>query len=342
MDLKNKIKKEITSDKNNQYSIIFSANTSLSIEAIKMNSIFSNAFSNNFEIGKIQENKYFNQFETINEIFIELSERIKSNNITLKENDNNVIVSIELPSTKFKEAIFQLNEQKKTEKETINDLINLVKGQNEEIISLKKEVNDLKDKLNILWKEREEKEKERENEKKYIANLESKIIDNNKEYNTNLKKWINANKNIRAELLYRMSDNGDEFSKFHKLCDNKGPTLSLFHVKDGNKVGIFTPLSWDIKSGWKNDMETFIFNLNKNIKCKKLKNEYSIYCDNYCGPYTIGFGYNRTNSMKSIKVWYTDINAYYENSSGILPNNESTQKYEYEILETEIFKIIIE
>ena len=100
-----------------------------------MNGIFNKTFSNNFEIGKIQENKYFNQFETINEIFIELSEKINNNKITLKENDNNVIISIELPSTKFKEVIFQLNEQKKTEKETINDLINIVREQNEEIIS---------------------------------------------------------------------------------------------------------------------------------------------------------------------------------------------------------------
>ena len=69
---------------------------------------------------------------------MKLSERIKNNKTTLKENDNNVIISLELPSTKFKEAIFQLNEQKKKKKETINDLINLVKEQNEEIISLKK------------------------------------------------------------------------------------------------------------------------------------------------------------------------------------------------------------
>ena len=129
-----------------------------------MNGLFKNTFSNNFDIRKIQENRYFNQFESINEIFIELSERINTNKITLKENDNNVIICIELPSTKFREVIFQLNEIKKTEKEKINDLINLVKEQNEEIISLKNDVNDLKDKLNILWKEREEREKEKEKE----------------------------------------------------------------------------------------------------------------------------------------------------------------------------------
>ena len=138
-----------------------------------------------------------------------------------------------------------------------------------------------------------------------------------------------------------MSDNGDQISKFHELCDNKGPTLSLFHVKDGNKVGIFTPLSWDKNSGWKNDMEIFIFNLNKKTKYKKLNEGFSIYCANNFGPYTVFFGYHSTYSMKSIKVWCNDINRFYENSSGILPNNGENIK-EYEILETEVFKIIIE
>ena len=92
--------------------------------------------------------------------------------------------------------------------------MNLVKEQNKEIVNLKKEVNDLKDKQNILWKEREEREREKET---YIANLESKIIGNNLEYYKNLKKLINPDKKIRARLLYRISDNGDQFSKFHEL-----------------------------------------------------------------------------------------------------------------------------
>ena len=89
-------------------------------------------------------------------------------------------------------------------------------------------------------------------------------------YNLSLKNWINPSKKIKAELLYRLSDNADNSSTFHELCDNKGPTLTLFHVNDGNIVGIYTPLSWDSSSEWKKDMETFIFNLNKNQKYKKI------------------------------------------------------------------------
>ena len=111
-----------------------------------------------------------------------------------------------------------------------------------------------------------------------INNLDSKIINGNENYIKCLKLWINSSKKIKTELLYRLSENGDKYSTFHLLYDNKGPTLTLFHVKDGNIVGIYTPLSWYSSSGWNSDMETFIFNLNKNKKYKKLSKYYFIFC----------------------------------------------------------------
>ena len=52
--------------------------------------------------------------------------------------------------------------------------------------------------------------------------------------------------------------------------------MTLFHVNDGNKVGIYTPLSWDSNSEWKFDMDTFVFNLNTNKQYKKIKSDLSI------------------------------------------------------------------
>ena len=43
------------------------------------------------------------------------------------------------------------------------------------------------------------------------------------------------NKNLKTALLYRLSVNGEEISKFHELCDNQGPTLTLFQTEDNNK-----------------------------------------------------------------------------------------------------------
>ena len=174
--------------------------------------------------------------------------------------------------------------------------------------------------------------------KKIITNLNSKIINGNKIYNKRLKNWIRSSRKIKAELLYRLSKNGNSISKFHELCDDKGRTLTLFHVIDGNIVGIYTPSSWDSVSSWKNDKNTFIFNLTKNQKCKKVNISRSIFCGFLCGPLAVGFGSDK--SMKTIIHYGDDINEYFDNGSEILPSNN--QKKEYDLIETEVYKIIIE
>ena len=205
--------------------------------------------------------------------------------------------------------------------------INQLRNENAQ---LKKELNELKEKLNKLWKER--------NENKLIFNSASKIINGKDKYSDCLKYWINPLKKIKAELLYRLSENGDNKSTFHKLCDNKGPTLTLFHVNDGNIVGIYTPLSWDSTTGWKKDMDTSIFNLNKKQKHKKLKENDSIYCNSFVGPWTSDFGCE--NSMKSLlhDAYYS--NKFYDKGTEILPSNNEIKVYK--LIETEVYKIIIE
>jgi len=167
-------------------------------------------------------------------------------------------------------------------------------------------------------------------------NIISKIIDK-EEYFKSLKNWIEPNKELKFELLYRLSEHGEKFSKFHELCDNKGSILALYHVKDGNKIGIYTPLILDNKSKWKNDMNTFIFNLNKNQKFKKLTNDYSLYCYNNYGMFTADFGNHSSGSMKKIKHFGNYINDYYENGRDILPSGNEEKIYDLE--EVEVFKI---
>ena len=114
----------------------------------------------------------------------------------------------------------------------------------------------------------------------------------------------------------------------------------MFHDNDGNIVGIYTPLSWESPTSIKekNDMDTFIFNLNKYQKYKKIKSDESIWCDSSFGPDTARLGCEK--SMKSITHWADEINEYYDKGSEILPSNKKEK--EYNLIETEIFKIIIE
>ena len=87
-------------------------------------------------------------------------------------------------------------------------------------------------------------------------------------------------------------------------------------------------------------MDTFIFNLNKNQKYKKLKADFSILCDSSNGPWTVGFGCSSMNLMKSISHYADDINKYFENGSEVLPSNNQTK--EYDLIETEVYKVTFE
>jgi hypothetical protein len=171
----------------------------------------------------------------------------------------------------------------------------------------------------------------------FNINTVSKIVDK-EEYCKSLKNWIEPNKDLKFELLYRLSEHGEKYSKFHELCDNKGSTLTLFKVNYENKVGIYTPLILDSKSGWKNDMNTFIFNLNKNKKYQKISNDCSLYCNSSFGVYTVYFGNCSSNgTMKKIKHYGKDLNSYYENGRDILPSGSETKTYDLE--EMEVYKI---
>ena len=268
----------------------------------------------------------------------ELKSNIKNNNgnyneiidliIELKSEINNLKnenIQIKTEIANLKNTDYELK------KENIQLKNNEVRILNENT-QLKNEVTELKEKLDILWREN----------KIIINNFDSKIINGNESYIKTLKKWINPSRKMKAELLYRLSENGDKYSTFHELCDNKGPTLTLFHIKDGDIVGIYTPLSWDSSffGYWKNDLDTFIFNLNKNQKYKKLNDTESVYCDSSYGPWTANFGCHSTISMKSIRHSADIIDNHYDKGSEILPSNK--QRKVYDLIETEIYKIIFD
>jgi hypothetical protein len=75
--------------------------------------------------------------------------------------------------------------------------------------------------------------------------------------------FINTNIESVVTRLYKASDPGVGFSaaKFHSLCDNKGPTLTLIQTTAGHIFGGFTNLSWDSSGSYKNETDSFIFSV---------------------------------------------------------------------------------
>ena len=315
---------------------------------------------NNLEI----ENKEFKKdnsklTEKINNLEKEFNSKLneKINNLEkefnskLNEKINNLeskINNLEKENKENKNQNSRLNEKinnlEKENKEFKKDNSKL----NEKINNLEKEFNSkLNEKINNLEKENEilkqylpylEQYKKKQDEIKIkIKNLDSLIIENNIKYNKTLKNWIDPNIKIKSELLYRMSRDGIECSKFHNLCDNKGATITLIKLEDGNILGNYTPLSWDSTSNWKNDLKMFVFNLTENIKCiKNNQDSDGIYCDSNYGPYTDVIWFYYGNKMNNPYIYpnrteYNECNKIYSKSKGY-----------YKSVEVEVFKIILD
>ena len=133
-----------------------------------------------------------------------------------------------------------------------------------------------------------------------------------------------------------MSKNRIEFNTFHNLCDNKGPTIILTKLKDGNILGTYTPLDWDSKSEWKSDLNMFVFSLTQNLKCmKNNQNNDGIYCHGGYGPSSIflQFGYGGMN-----KPYIVPSNGGFNDCQKLYPGKSSGY---YDAEEVEIYKIII-
>ncbi|RGB29255.1 BTB/POZ domain-containing protein [Rhizophagus diaphanus] len=110
---------------------------------------------------------------------------------------------------------------------------------------------------------------------------------------------IRITKRQRREIIYNFTllvrGSRDGFSKkiFHEYCDDKGPTITIVHVKNSNEIlGGFNPFNWE---SWKSNKgfietkESFIFSLDRNdlensIFSKVVDNKNAIYYSPNYGP----------------------------------------------------------
>ena len=138
-----------------------------------------------------------------------------------------------------------------------------------------------------------QKEKEKFNGVEF--KLDSNII--NKDEFKKINEWINSNKNINLELLYRLTKDGKFPKDFHNKCDNQSPTLVIIKNVDGSKIGGYTTSTWNGKIK-KYDNDTFLFSLTEGKKYLKIENNQSIIARENWGPAfgggaDLGVGCNR-------------------------------------------------
>jgi hypothetical protein len=365
IELKETLKSEktykIVSDKNNSFSIIFkNLDSCIEIYAYYQDEILKHFYNNKFTLDSLKKNnRYFSLFESIDEVYNDLIILLDKNQTKILEDKNFISISIPMESLKIKELLFVINKLEKNDNEKMQEIFSLIlemkteikklnenknlkeeiknlkednKNLKEEIKNLKEENKNLKKRLDVYIPYLEEYKKKSDNKKQNkIINLDSKIINENEKYNITLKNWINPNLKIKAQLLYRLSRDGEEYSTFHQLCDDKGPTIVLAKLTDGNILGLYTPLDWETRTNnWKSDPNIFVFSL---TEMKKQTGNYGIYCHKDYGPHSYFLEFCSGHKMKEPYL-YMDDKEY----QILAPGKQSNY---YKADEVEVFKIII-
>jgi len=296
-------------------------------------------YESKFDISYIKKVKLFILYDTINECLEEINSGINTGKSYLVEEKNYINIFIPLNNIKFNEINFKVDLKENinivNDKE-INELKNVIKEQNNDIINLKNKVNQLEILVNdlLIFK--------KDIVGKITFKINSKIVDSY--FNIILiKNWINninneSSKIIKAKILYKLSKDGDSIDTFHQKCDNNSPTLLLVETTNGRKFGGYTTCVWSVNKGGKKDGKTFLFSLDEKKLYKKKKeheNERDIYCRKDAGP---TFGGNDLYFYQTLKKGYSASPYYFLDKNDLAKNI----KDDFDIKEIEIFKICFE
>ena len=296
-------------------------------------------YESKFDISYIKKVKLFILYDTINECLEEINLGINTGKSYLVEEKNYINIFIPLNNIKFNEINFKVDLKENiniVNNKEINELKNVIKEQNNEIINLKNKVNQLEILVNDLLICK------RDILGKITFKINSKIVDSY--FNIILiKNWINninneSSKIIKAKILYKLSKDGDSIDTFHQKCDNNSPTLLLVETTNGRKFGGYTTCVWSINKGGKKDGKTFLFSLDEKKLYKKKKefeNERDIYCRKDAGP---TFGGNDLYFYQTLKKGYSASPYYFLDKNDLAKNI----KDDFDIKEIEIFKICFE
>ena len=296
-------------------------------------------YESKFDISYIKKVKLFILYDTINECLEEINLGINTGKSYLVEEKNYINIFIPLNNIKFNEINFKVDLKENiniVNNKEINELKNVIKEQNNEIINLKNKVNQLEILVNdlLIFK--------KDIVGKITFKINSKIVDSY--FNIILiKNWINninneSSKIIKAKILYKLSKDGDSIDTFHQKCDNNSPTLLLVETTNGRKFGGYTTCVWSVNKGGKKDGKTFLFSLDEKKLYKKKKeheNERDIYCRKDAGP---TFGGNDLYFYQTLKKGYSASPYYFLDKNDLAKNI----KDDFDIKEIEIFKICFE
>ena len=355
---------------NEKYSIYLKTtdngeDSSLLIEA-KSNKSFYQGIYNLNELMMLS--KAFRFYDNIYEAFNTISKIFDKKSILKKGNTDDelyIFLKINLPSGEEQEIKLILNKIESIEnlsKEELLQKLKLLEEENknlkQEIILLKKE-NTKKDRIIEQLKNQQNSNintninyddinnENQHNEKEIDENaINTDIITTQEEIDfieNRLKQiYYYQNKEIKYQLLYKGTKNGDKALYFHTKVDGVRNTLTLVKTKKGIRFGGFTSQNWNQVGGFgKVDPNAFCFSFDLKKIYNSQPNQLAILCSDSYGPYFKGTNtiFGIYNNFFSQGGWcdYTTFSYSYGKFDKNFEITNGEQKFEIE--EVEVFKI---
>ena len=162
--------------------------------------------------------------------------------------------------------------------------------------------------------------------------INSKIIIKNKEIYY-IKTWLKSFSNIKFNLLYRLTSDGNSFSTFHNKCDNIKNNLIVIESIKGRKFGAFCPGEWkSCAIQTKYCENVFLFELNTFNKFEK-EGKCKLSLTKDLGPILSSDFCFRNNNMSE---FYCYGNGGFLTNKKLLTNEEEAKII---VKEVEIFQI---
>ena len=237
-----------------------------------------------------EKDRYFKMYDKIEDAYEDILTSFSKDKYELIKEENHLVVNIEI-EVNFKKSIISIILDKKEiqSEDLTKSLYRLASkyikennGLKNEILELKDKINSMEEKLNFLYEHIKKKEGYSDTVFKKSKLFNEKQIE--------IQNWISPKKYFKCKLIYDAKENGDKVSTYHSLCDNKGPTLTIFTTSDNLTLGGYLSVSFNENSGWIHDENAFLFSLNPNEKYSSIDSTYTFYGGKDRGP-TFG-GYN--------------------------------------------------
>ena len=280
-------KYELKDNEQKNYNIEYSYDEkNIYFEIFSKGDIFTEKFFLSLDLNTLKKScKAFNLLENLLDAFNFIKELIKMNKVSIKNENNSLNLIMIVPVLLKEEEIkFSLKKQINSQKDLINDLIQIVKELKNENQKLKAENSEINKRLDALenWKNEIVKKKiEKEKEK-----FNSKIMNTKEQINLIKNKFRNRGKDIqRLNLLFSSSKDGDLSQTVHNKIDGKNNILLLIETVKGRKFGGYTNIGFDSSNQCKNDDEAFLISFDKLKTYDNIKGNCAICCCNSKLPY---------------------------------------------------------